>query len=302
MQHYLATHPASPVIALPTFAPLPVAMVLHILGESSPSFVAGMRRASDELRSRLFALEKDVWVARDYVYKQMAQRLAEKPSLPMKWLQDALAHEISLKPLKRRGTDRTPREYTMSVRTMNNWRENNILLPARPRKINLDRAAALLIAAIVDERKQGFVPHFIEPSEVEYWGWMQLRPDGPVLPCPFPPPVSLPAGTLYWSRWPSFNDMRGRIKQFPGRGSLGFVSIDQTSLERWDPTLANVEVRRLLLDDKTIFGQKMRNSTIQDLAEALCYRLAALRLAPSVPPPSLPLLWSPETWPPHTFA
>jgi hypothetical protein len=217
MQNNLAIRPAPLIIALPTFAPLPVAMVLHMLGESSESFISGMQQASDELSSHLAILEKRVQAARDYVYEQIAQRFAENPRLPMKWLQEALVHEISTKPLRRKDAGKTPREYSMSVRTMNNWRGNNILLPAEPRKINLDRAAALLIAAVVDERKQGFVPNFIEPGDAEYWGWMQTMPTAPVLPCPFPPPASLPPGTLYWSRWPSFNNLGGRIKQFPGR-------------------------------------------------------------------------------------
>jgi hypothetical protein len=293
MQVFTATHPSALVIALPRFAPLPVPMVLHMLGETSDSFITGVQRTSDELKKRLETLEAQVQAARDYVYEQMAQRLAEQERLPMKWLQDALAHAVETKPLKRKGTSKTPREYSMSVRTMNNWRDNNILLPHEPRKINLDRAAALLVAALVDERKQGFVPNYIDPRSEEYWGWMQTEPEGPILPCPFPPPPSLPASTLYWSRWPSFNKS---VKQFPGRGSLGFPSLDQTTLELWDPNLANSDIRRLILDDTTFFGRKMHAETLRDLAEALYYRLASTRLSPSVPQPNLPLLWPRDTW------
>lgn len=295
---HMVSHSSLFVIALPTFAPLPVPMVLHMLNETRETFIAKAQHASDKLQNRLSVLEAQVQVARDYVYAQMAQRLAQASWLSMKWLQDTLAREVETKPLKRKDAGKTPREYSMSVRTMNNWRANNVLLPREPRKMNLDRAAALLIAAIVDERKQGFVPNFIDPRSEEYWGWMQTAPGSRVLPCPFPPPASLPRSTLYWSRWPSFNE---RLKQFPGRGSLGFVSLNQETLELWDPTLAHSDIRHLILEDTTLFGRKMHTETLQGLAEALYYRLAAARLSPSVPQPSLPLLWPCETWPPHTF-
>lgn len=182
---HMVPHPSQLVIALPTFAPLPVPMVLHMLNESHETFIASVQHASDKLQYRLSALEAQVQAARDYVYEQMAQRLTQASWPSMKWLQDSLAREVEAKPLKRKEAGKTPREYSMSVRTMNNWRNNNILLPREPRKINLDRAAALLIAGIVDERKQGFVPSFIDPCSEEYWGWMQTGPGGVVLPCSF---------------------------------------------------------------------------------------------------------------------
>lgn len=280
----------SPVIALPAFAPLPVSMILHMLEETHDTFVAQVQQASTSLKHRLTTLEERVEVVREHVYEAMVQKLAETPRLQMKWLQDSIAQRVESKQVKRREEGKIAREYTISVRTMNNWRSNNVLLPHEPRKLNLDRAAAMLIVAIIDERKQGFFPSYIDPAEPEYWGYIQTAPDAPVLPCPFPPP-DLPVGTLYWSRWPSFDP---RFKQFPGRGSLGFVSLDEASLKRWDPTFTNLDMR-LIFDNTSFFGRKMSQERLHDLAEALYYRLAPSRLLTT---PDLALVF--PAWPPST--
>ena len=102
------------MIALPAFAPVPVAMVLHMLGMNPQSFIAEVQHKSNNVRIRLGALEERVQIARSYVYKHMATRLAENAKLPMKWLQETLASEVEAKPLKRPTPDAVRRTYSMS--------------------------------------------------------------------------------------------------------------------------------------------------------------------------------------------
>ncbi len=282
------------IIALPTFAPLPVPMVLHIIGESYNSFISHLHQDLEKTKKQLFELQERVTITRSYVYSKIKETLQQKSSLQQKWFQEQIASQLLLKPLKRGAAEgKEHREYSMSNRTWSNWRQSGILLPNEPRKLNFDRAAALFIVAIVDERKQGFVPEIIEHSEPEYWGYMQTTPEAPVLPCPWPPPATLPASTLFWSSWPSFSPS---LKQLPN-GSIGFPFLSQASLFQWNPALQNIDVRTLLDNSFFGFGQ-LKSDALRDLAEPLYYRLASTRLSllPSIPTSNLSFLWPDTTW------
>lgn len=268
-------------VAFPQFAPLSSPMVLALLREAPESFLAKMQKDSERLKllTKLSRLEEQFLSIRDTVFEQISHAIRER-LFSIKWFQETLQATINQK--------NSQKKYSVSLETISNWRESNVIRPQARGKIDPDCAAAILVAAILDERKQGFLPTRIAPDEPYWWCYAQSPPENEqpsrIFPCPYPF-YPLEPGTLLWTRWPTFDDS---WKQFGPYGAMRFSSLDKRALVKWDPSIdPNIS---LIFDERSYFG-KLHQEALMHFSETALYRLAAERLNPSNPLPDIPPLW-----------
>jgi hypothetical protein len=276
----------SQVIALPQFAPLSVPMVFHLLGISSADIFLGRFQSSrDQLSQDFRLLETHIIAARDAIFDLMHR----EKNVSIKWFQ------TSVKQIHNEKNEHTNKG--VSLQTISNWRENHVLHFQRWGELDLDSAASVLIASMIDERKRHFLPSSVDDDEPIWWCYSQAPPlrsgvQAPIIPRPWPLPVHLEPGTLLWSRWPVFDST---WLQFPRIGAMRFSTIDKTALALWDPSLDCSEIGHLL-DTQGYFAE-VSDGTLRSLAQSTLYKLSVGRLSPSILF-DLPLLWHRRTiWP-----
>lgn len=272
-------------IALPGLAPLGVSKVLHLLGVSQDEFIANWQ----SLLPRLASLEGKVASVRETVFTVLFLRKAESDRrVPVQWFCRALPQ------LKAEAT-RQPAGRPISQKTVDNWRDNRSLHFNKWGEMDLDSAAAVLIAALVDDRERHFLPSETPADEPLWWCLSQQPPDeqgktAPIIPRSIP--HNLKPGTLIWSPWPSFQE---DWMQEPAGGICFAGPLTPRALYRWDKTI-NVARLSSIYQENPRLGEQM----IERIATSLLLKLSVGRLGVS---PSLPPLWdSTIVWPREVVA
>lgn len=293
------------IVAFPSFAPLSTTMVRYLLNiqlEELLDDLLGARR----LLFRLIILERQVIVKRDQLFAAMSAQT----DLSVNWFRSAVT------PTKRLSRNK----HMLSLQTVKNLRDGNIFRFHRWGQPDIDSAASIVLSSWVTadaafrEVTAAPLPSFVPSSQSQdepfFWCYVQYPPGSdrqpsPVIPCPWPNlPANLPTGTLLYSRWPVFDPS---WLQFPN-GAIRFSSIDEDSLERWDPSLKSHDIRRLLhtirqgVKDNEAY-EALRTRTLDGFAQSVLQKLALSRLT-SVPlvASGYPILWDHSVIWPHEIA
>ncbi len=277
-----STQALAEVFRLPEFAPLSASMVLWLLSETVETVTQQTRRDIQRVVHQFETLLPKVQHARNLVWQTVSSK--------------ATTNDLAIKDFQAIFTDRiTPlklaegKTYHASRPTLMAWRRTGVLRGSQAEErgtLDADSASSILIAALVDKRVQGFLPPEKDPQEAWWWAWGQVPPQEghhfPPFPVPIPLPQDLPAGTLLWSPWPTFDPL---WRQFSNVGAMRFKEaklrngeliwlIQRKDLARWDPDLIN-------LSREGIFGDWFTTRQIHQFAETTLYRLAPRYLLPS---------------------
>jgi hypothetical protein len=95
----------------------------------------------------------------------------------------------------------TPEKIPVGTQTLALWHDRGIFRYQGRGRPDIDNAAALLIARMLDRRERNWKPSSMEESEPAWWCWRQDRPEAPIVACPVPLPADLPATALLWTPW-----------------------------------------------------------------------------------------------------
>ncbi len=258
---YDETLPAS---AYPLFAPLSRPMVLHLL--KRPIRPGAARRVSLSWQE----LEQQVNYARKAAY------LVMKPFV--------LADHLSTSWLLTKLAANTPTKAAVGNQTLSLWTERGLLRYARHGRPEVDSAAALLIARMVDPRERNWLPSFIEEEEPHWWCWRQDSPSDPVQVCPVPLPAQLPPGALLWTPWTG----AGLQQPWLPVGQLGAIrwahtfrsrgggqrawKLSREELQRWDQEIGGLPFPSLPGPERG--GDEIAQEILQAQANLCLFRLA----------------------------
>jgi|SRR5579885_1303449 hypothetical protein len=289
------------IIALPQMAPLNTRMVLYLLGMDRAEIIKQVRTSANALLERLVGLETHIHALRDELFTAMHQ---QKP-ITVEWLRSAVFPSKKSHP-------REPQNKGVTRDTFARWYKEGKLRKVAHGKPDLDNIAAIIISSRIIKsmpasearRFASPIPPDIRADDELLWCFRQAPPrDGqpsPILPCPWPTlPAKLAPGTLLISGWPMFDPM---WTQYPGSGAVCFSSLDEESLEAWDPTIKASDIRRLLENARRHISasefETMREQILRSYGQSILNRLALSRLfaLPSVR--YYPILWESEViWP-----
>jgi hypothetical protein len=257
---------------MPRLAPLPIPMAEHLLKQQCRLLKKTVRTSSqDELeKGALALLEKHVQEKRQVVYALMdplvqTEQVSRELSVSTAWIMQVLrAH--------------TPENRPIPSQTLSLWRERHLLRYRERGHPDLDNAAALLLARMVDERMRNWLPTTIAEDEPDWWCWRQDRPEMPPVPCPVPLPGHLPSSTLLWTPWTGATwDSHwlkiGNLGAIRWGGAVGEKqpvrwTISQQGLQVWDAEAAALHI------DFPACTEEM----LHTLATLALFRLARTRL------------------------
>jgi hypothetical protein len=265
-------------LALPSFAPLPGPMVLHLLlgkrrnlpRAAHPALGSAFERETGYTQAEWDHVLRLVQTARHNVFTRM-DPLIRRDGLTTTWLLQALSEASP------RMAEQPPEIITQS--TLKEWKNRGFISNTRRNHPDAHQAAALLIARLVDDRKRNWLPRRLRADEAHSWCWRQ---DGPGLaPVPYPIPLlaDLPKATLLISAWSG----RGWDSDWTPINSLGAArwagvivggqqanwDLSPDDLRAWDP-----QVAALLAQAPT------SPALLQRLADIALIRLAWTQLAP----------------------
>ncbi len=274
------------VFDLPRFAPLSVPFLSHLIHVTiSPDSL----RDSKPVYEGLNALYPRFDVARNQVFRRLREASASQ-FVSMLWFREELALVMQRKQELQTPPQLIAKRYSITDPTISDWRQKNVLLssPARGQSYT-DNDAAILVAALVDSRFQGYLPSFVDPHEPFYWCYAQFPPtlmeDGtrkepPVICLPYPLPPGLPAATLCWIPWPTFEP--GWL-QMESIGAIRFAGVNlgkrswrwtakRRDVALWEPDLNNRDTA--LFNSMSLLG----NSLPHEMLESILRRLSLSRL------------------------
>ncbi len=131
------------------------------------------------------------------------------------------------------------------------WRARGVLRMHRRGIPDPQSAAAILIARRVTppERRRGWLPAEILPTEPAWWCWRQDGPGASMTPCPIPLPRDSPPSALLWTEWRGAAWLPGwhaadEVALYVPQGEQAI----EAALEGWQVKLhADVQAARRLL-------------------------------------------------------
>lgn len=164
----------------PLLAPLPVPFAEHLVVRFTRTKRASSTTAWD-------MLVREIELKRDVAYSYMNTFVLTN-GFSTGWLLDTLS---ALSP------DKKPVPAT----TLSNWHGRKLLRYQSFGLPDIDSAAALYIARMIDSGERNWLPSDMLETEPSWWCWRQDSLESPRVPCPIPLPASLEPETLLWTPW-----------------------------------------------------------------------------------------------------
>jgi len=281
--------PVVPLIA-PLLAPLSLSLVRYWAEESGEKILRGagdaealsdiLKRTSEIREGTLprdmvrFA-EELVRLPRMHTFRDIDPLVpadpVPNPKIPTSWLQAKLAELTGMQ--------------TVDRGTITRWKDRGVVRQLGRNLIEPQSAAELTTAGqlVIPDLKRGWLEHQRNPNEPYWYCWCQIDPRTPAIPCPYPPPPSLPPYALLWTNWEGavWNPLFVTI---PDLGSIAFAGselrrgkrrwlVTKEHLRVWDPDMLPLDLGILERADEAF----------QSAATWTLARLAVLRLSKSVP-------------------
>lgn len=257
-------HEELPAFSYPLYAPLPLPVVDHL-------FKRPVRDAGRRLTQSWEALAQQIHFARRAAYLVMHPYV----------LTDSLTTAWLLARLKANSPAKTP----VGTANLSLWYERGLLRYERHGRPEVDNAAALLIARMVDPRERNWLPSTIEAGEPHWWCWRQDTPQSAAVPCPVPLPDDLTSTALLWTPWAGAAWLN---RHWLSIGSLGSVRWARTARSRkaggehWSWAISrddlacwDQEVTRLPFPEmSSMYADEIGAEVLQAQSTLILYRLA----------------------------
>jgi hypothetical protein len=268
-------------LAFPEYSPLPTSFILHLTDIEENEFRQQFRRASKPFRKKVKDFEMRLFDARASIYKWMRPLVFKDSeeqsdlSFSLDTFRIKLAQLLDAKP-SAIATPLKKVENRVTRPTIQLWRSRKLL--PQSGVLDYDRCAAILIAALIAEKRvRGYLPSIV-PEDEPIYCYQCAHPGAPWLPCALPLSSTLPANTLLWLPYHPCDRTWLCLEQ---RGALRWAGAIQKGddvqwmfsrkeeLQQWNPELLAVSSQFLAIDG---WGRKR---ILHDLADATLLLLAS---------------------------
>jgi hypothetical protein len=157
-------------LILPYFAPLPGPVVLHLLlgrrrrrKAPPPPLVSEFERETGYGQTEWDRLLKEVRTVRQDVYLRL-DPLVREDALTTTWLLQALA-QATPQPIDKDSGE----EEGINQSTLKEWIDRGLISYLKRNRPNMQHAAVLLIARMIDQRIWRWLPSTLTPEEAYAW-------------------------------------------------------------------------------------------------------------------------------------
>jgi hypothetical protein len=197
---------------------------------------------------------------------------SERPRVPTGWLLRTL-------------TQLMPGERAFQRDTLKKWSDRGVVRTDGRGLIEPQSAAEVVTArqVVEPERERAWMDSHREKDEPFFHVWMQVEPNAPAIPWPYPLPADTPADAVIWTSW-SGACWDSMFVPIEGLGAIRFAGatmhgarrhwlLSKKQLKRWDPDL--------LIDPGIL---ERAEEAFDSAATLALVRLAIDLMATSLPP------------------